>query len=571
MRRLRELCVCVCSGFQTEQRRLLEFEFKGVASDQPRIRGVCVQGALNTKRRAMPPNNNNGDDGIPTIKEPILLQPKTMRDATGEKWVCMIQLITVEGGGGSGSKRSNNNNNNKCYYLVKQVRKVFLCKAPYGELRLRRLLEALAKPGRHPFKRVERATRSRLVALGKQRGERLADNRGTAPLVATAAHIRETLRREGFAEETLRQLDLAAVVQVPHDTGEDTPLLGRSTVCTRQRRTSVAQLRIRDPSTTTTAPPGGSSSSSSADASDQSRGDADYQPHTGGGGGAADDDDDSSSQDDSEEEEEEEDPITRAMRKPTQNQHTLPTELPSHAGLPRLHIRSKLALDPAREASQELQRHMKCFEKFCRAPLLIGREGSFVSATTWKTCKQELAMFLGFCATHMDIVSPTLETVLDGRCLETYFASRAQAKLQGGTLSKGVQACKRVVRFWKFQRRSDREAQDRLLAIETWLADLDSQFLKMPKKRTEMPQQQERGEWPTYQQLVVSFATEKAEVLAALTHVEGELTRQQARRVHDALLCCMMIGWVPPPRISAIITVVGPEPADARCALVCLI
>ena len=106
---------------------------------------------------------------------------------------------------------------------------------------------------------------------------------------------------------------------------------------------------------------------------------------------------------------------------------------------------------------------------------------------------------------------------------------------------------------------------ERLTTTEQWLADLDTQFLKMPKKRTEMPQQQARGEWPTYEQLVSNFAAEKAAVMT-LNH-EGsasDLTVQQARRVHDALLCCMMIGWLPPPRITVIITLVGPEPKHAR-------
>ena len=393
-----------------------------VAAATPHALDACMQGGLSKalllatpfhqkiSPREMPPSKHTSSQP-PTIKEPVVLQPKTMRNATGDAWVCMMQLVTPGDG-------------NKCHYLVRQVQHVFLGKAAYSYSRLKRALEAVANQGRHPFKRVTTATKSRLVALGAERGERLAGTGGTPPLVATAAHVKAALKREGFAEEYLRQLELETVVQVPHDTGEDTPMLGSPAVCTRQRR--------RTGNATGGPPPG--EHDSSDDTSSSHEEDADYQPGGEGAGHAAEESSSDDDDDDDSQEEEEEDPITRQLasarrfRKQqgpqAQHHHKLSTQLPSHDGIPRLHIRSKLALDPAREASQELQRHMKCFEKFCKDAVVIGRQGGPVSTTTWNTCKQELSMFLGYCATHMDVLNPTLETVLDGRCLESYFASR---------------------------------------------------------------------------------------------------------------------------------------------------
>ena len=351
--------------------------------------------------------------GVPTLEEPVVLQVKVMRNATGEAWVSMMQLVTVTGAP----------KDRKCHYLIKQVGEVFIGQGMYDDQRIKRVLSAVAKSDRHPFKRITSATRSRLVTLGAERGEALATNKGSPPLVATAALVRAALMREGFAEEHLKQLELTTAVSVPHDTGEDTPLLGQPAVCTRSRRTLNRSSREQQPH-----------DSPDDDGSE----DGDYRPPTQGGSSSSDDDDDDAL--------DERDPISTRMA--TLKRRTMPPlrdsplscQLPTQQeGLPRLHIRSKLALDPAREASQELQRQMNCFERFCKDPVVIGRAGPSVSTTTWNTCKQEISMFLGYCATHMDVLSPNLETVLDGKCLQSYFASRAQAKLQGNTLSKGVQ------------------------------------------------------------------------------------------------------------------------------------
>ena len=213
-------------------------------------------------------------------------------------------------------------------------------------------------------------------------------------------------------------------------------------------------------------------------------------------------------------------------------------------------------VNPALLQNAELQRQQQLFEEYCKHQVFIGRDTGKISDSTYKLTQREISQFLGYCHLHMKVSSPTLLHATNVVMLGHYFSSRHKSGLQGGTLSKGAQALRRVVAWWKLQ--PEMQGNGSVLAhVHSQLSNLDKQFQKMPKLSQDIHDLQQQGQAPSAGELVRTFVAQHDRVLASLGNVPS-LSVEQARDVHEVFMACLMYGYVPPVRPCVIMTLIGP-------------
>lgn len=226
---------------------------------------------------------------------------------------------------------------------------------------------------------------------------------------------------------------------------------------------------------------------------------------------------------------------------------------------PILRARERLSLDiirPSLASSATLQLQLQNLEEWSKAPLVMTRRGPPVRHTTWLDIVKQIMLFLGFLFKVFKVAHPNLEHFTRADFVAAWVAAKAKRGDRGGSISKGVYVAMRVCEYWRHKVPSEAHRLTELLA---WMAKMPAKLLStFPSSKRKIQDLQSQGKWSSARSLVMLFASKKSEVETAFQGVVN-LTCEQARKLHDVCLACVMFGWLPCPRSMCIRTLCSTE------------
>lgn len=212
---------------------------------------------------------------------------------------------------------------------------------------------------------------------------------------------------------------------------------------------------------------------------------------------------------------------------------------------------------------------------------------SSTNATTKDAFKKTVSGYLGFLQQYIPSAAASIQSysTLFRNGFLPFVVFLQQRKLGAAAIQRHTYTCTRVLHF--LSARAGRQGQQYSPA-KAQLRDLQLDYLKClvqqlhlhapPKPVLDIEQMKEDGEWVESEELVqfthsmVSTALQHlADLRAGVQHdrdngieLESNLWSdhicvQQAREVHDAMLCAFLFGYFPPVRISCMLSLQHPD------------
>ena len=221
-----------------------------------------------------------------------------------------------------------------------------------------------------------------------------------------------------------------------------------------------------------------------------------------------------------------------------------------------------------------LGEHLDSFEALQRGEPCLAKPNKRVKGISMEKTACCVRCFLGYAAVACKLPL-TLGLAL---CLQPWLmALFVRAKVQAGqgqqTVGKVIAQLSKVVAWWSTRPElSDRDRQN-LPLLQKWLAATSKIIQnRLPAKRKCITELKEQGAWVDAEQVVRSVDAVRVSTsgrLQAVVQAGQPVTATLARLVHDVLLACMLFGYLPPLRVSCLVSLTfdGQGCADADCEL----
>jgi hypothetical protein len=202
-----------------------------------------------------------------------------------------------------------------------------------------------------------------------------------------------------------------------------------------------------------------------------------------------------------------------------------------------------------------LSTQLSRLQEWCTADIDLTRSGRQICARTWGNLLDTIVLYLGFIYSIKLITAPTLEYFLDSTLFMEYIAFHKQKGTGVNTIYQTISAAIKVVTYF----RARGVGWDKCTAIINWMATLRAQMKAAmgPSKKRDSMQLEEAGQWVEASKLVSLLEKFLEHATASLSGAPSK-SPELARLCHDALLGCMMFGWIPPMRASCVMSMVVP-------------
>ena len=213
------------------------------------------------------------------------------------------------------------------------------------------------------------------------------------------------------------------------------------------------------------------------------------------------------------------------------------------------------------------------FTTWCIRPANLSRVSRPISKKTLSNVQCTISCFLGYVWRSLKLGGSmlTLAACLQPQLIVHFIRAKMQAAQQQQTVIKVHSHLLKVLKWWAHPAQQLSAAErSNLKQLEAWLNSIGKIILlTIQPKRKDREQLEEQNQWLGAGELVKAIDDARKDVMQECTDLLAsgaeQFSTQLCRQVHDVALAVMLFGYLPPVRISCIVSLTTPEEACTLC------
>jgi hypothetical protein len=214
----------------------------------------------------------------------------------------------------------------------------------------------------------------------------------------------------------------------------------------------------------------------------------------------------------------------------------------------------------------DVEFEMAQFKQWCCTPVFLTRPAhmKFIASSTWACVENQVLRFLGFCKGVCGVQQPCLH-----HCLNANLVVGCLAFVQEREMSTSKQAAmayniSRVCTYLQCTLQLSASDNQHITAYMCWLDRLAKQLDKQqPLPRATLQEQQEAGLWMQPLHLLQCITQVHQEAVLLVQQQQQQAVELPSQglilQVMHAAMCCMVFGFVPPIRVSCVLSLQAPS------------